>query len=210
MDRLNTIITLSRQYASNGKEIGEKVAKILDIPYYDKEILNLAAKESGICKELFIQNDEKPTNSFLFGMVTGMRGMAELNSVYMDMPLNHKLFLAQFDTIKRIASQGPCVIIGRCGDYVLHDNPNALKVFVYGDLETRIDSFMKDHDLDYKQAKDIVNKKDRQRASYYSYFAGEDWGDKENYDLCINSSKISTDFAASIIVEYAKVWNKQL
>ncbi len=208
MDRIKAIITISRQYGSFGKEIGEKVAKNLNIPYYDKEILNLAAKESGICKELFIQNDEKPTNSLLFSMVTGMRGMGELNSVYMDMPLNHKLFLAQFDTIKRIASQGPCVIVGRCADYVLKDNPNALKVFIYGDLEKRIQDIMEEYTLEYKQAKEIVQKNDRQRGSYYSYFAGDDWGKKENYDICLNSSKITRDFAANIIEEYAKIWNK--
>lgn len=208
MDRINAIITISRQYGSYGKEIGEKVAKNLNIPYYDKEILNLAAKESGICKELFIQNDEKPTNSLLFSMVTGMRGMGELNSVYMDMPLNHKLFLAQFDTIKRIGSQGPCVIVGRCADYVLKENPNTFRVFIYGDFETRVQNIINDFKLDYKQAKEVAQKKDRQRSSYYSYFAGEDWGKKENYDLCINSSRITTDFAAKIIQDYVQVWNK--
>lgn len=204
MKKTDTIITLGRQYASGGRAIGKKLASILDIPYYDKEILTLSAKQSGICEELFEQNDEKPNKSFLFSLVTGMRGPGDINSVYMDMPLNHKLFLAQFDTMRRIASQGPCVIVGRCADYVLREHENLLRLFIYSPLEHRIKRVMEAHEeLSEKEAKDTIIKHDRQRSSYYNYFAGDDWGKPEQYDLCLNTGKISTDFAAEKIAEIA-------
>lgn len=107
------------------------------IPYYDKELLTLAAKESGICEEMFEDHDEKPTRSLLFSLVTGMQMRGDAGGVYMDMPLNHKIFLAQFDTIRNVAAKGPCVIVGRCADYVLRDEKNVVSVFIKADMEER-------------------------------------------------------------------------
>lgn len=118
---IDTVITVARQYGSGGRFVAKKLAERLGIPYYDKELLTLAAKESGICEEMFEDHDEKPTRSLLFSLVTGMQMRGDAGSVYMDMPLNHKIFLAQFDTIRNVAAKGPCVIVGRCGDYVLRD-----------------------------------------------------------------------------------------
>ena len=122
-----SIITIGRQYGSGGREIGKKLADQLGIPFYDNELLDIAAKKSGICEELFQTNDEKPTSSLLYSLVMGSYGGNSL-------PFNHKIFLAQFDAIRSIADEGPCVIIGRCGDYALEDYPNLINIFIHADF----------------------------------------------------------------------------
>lgn len=129
MSEMNTIITIGRQFGSGGHEIGKRLAAHYGIGFYDKEMLQRAAKESGICKELFESHDEKPTNSFLYSLVMDTYSYGFASSAYSDMPLNQKIFLAQFDTIKKIASEGPCVLVGRCADYALEEFPNRVSVF---------------------------------------------------------------------------------
>ena len=132
---MNTIITISRQHGSAGLQIGRELAKELNIPCYDKELLERAAKDSGLCKEIFEANEKKPTSSFLYSLVMDTYSYGYSSGVLSDMPLNQKVFLAQFDTIKQLAKEGPCVFIGRCADYALEDNPNCLSVFVHADLK---------------------------------------------------------------------------
>ena len=163
----NTVITIGRQYGSGGRFVAKKLAEKLGIPYYDKELLTLAAKESGICEEMFEDHDEKPTRSLLFSLVTGLQMRGDAGSVYMDMPLNHKIFLAQFDTIRNIAAKGPCVIVGRCADYVLRDEKNVVSVFVKADMEDRKARAVKYYNVDPTKAEDVIRKADKQRASYY-------------------------------------------
>ena len=119
----NLVITIGRQCGSSGKIIGQKLAEEMGVKCYDKELLALAAKNSGLCEELFETHDEKPTNSFLYSLVMDTYSMGYTTSGYMDMPINHKIFLAQFDTIKQLADQESCVIVGRCADYALADYP---------------------------------------------------------------------------------------
>lgn len=196
---MKNIITISRQYGSGGRYIGENLAKAISADFYDKEILNIAAEESGIAKELFEQHDEKPNTSLLFSMVSGVRS-GDISAMQIDLPLNHKIFLAQFEAIKTIAQKdGKHVFVGRCADYVLRNNPNTLRVFIYADLETKVERIVEHFDMDEKQAKNALVKKDRERNSYYNYFTGMEWGDKSNYDLCINTSKISYDRAVELI-----------
>ena len=134
----NTIITIERQYGSGGHLIGEKLAESLGIPFYDSELIKVAAKESGICEEIFESFDEKPTTSFLYSLVMDPYSLG-YNSNSFDLPLNHKVFLAAFDTIKELASKGPCVFVGRCADYALEDNPELLSVFIHANMEHRIE-----------------------------------------------------------------------
>ena len=126
MAKTNTIITIGREYGSAGRQIGYKVAEDLGIKLYDREMLERAAKESGICEELFETHDEKPTNSFLYSLVMDSYSFGYPSSSYTDMPINHKIFLAQFDTIRKIASEGPCILVGRCADYALEEFDNVL------------------------------------------------------------------------------------
>ena len=193
MSKTNMIITIGRQFGSGGREIGIKLAKDLEIGFYDKEMLERASKDSGICKELFETHDEKPTSSFLYSLVMDTYSMGYPSSTYTEMPLNHKVFLAQFEAIKKIAEEGPCVLVGRCADYALESYENVLNVFIRADLESRIRRIARDTDSTDAKAKDLIIKQDKKRASYYNYYTNKRWGDAESYDLCLNSSKLGID-----------------
>jgi len=199
------IITIGRECGSGGRHIGKKLAEELGIKYYDKELLTEAAKKSGLCRELFETHDEKPTSSFLYSLVMDTYSMGYSNSAYMDMPLNHKIFLAQFDTIKQIASEESCVIIGRCADYALAEYPNVISVFITADDDVKIKTLMDRHQISESKAKDLMMKTDKKRASYYNYYSNKRWGDSKSYDLCINSSKIGNDGVIELIKAYVAV-----
>ena len=123
---MNTVVTIGRQFGSAGREIGKKVAEYFDITFYDRDLLTRAAKESGFCEEMIQNHDERPTNSFLYNLVMDTYSFGYNNSSFVDMPISHKVFLAQFDTIKKIADEGPCVIVGRCADYALADRKSVV------------------------------------------------------------------------------------
>ena len=128
---MKTIITIGRQFGTGGHEIGRKLAEKLGIKHYDKDLIKRVAQDSGLCPEILEHNDERPTNSFLYNLVMDTYSFGITNANYVDMPLSHKVFLAQFDTIKKIAKEGPCVIVGRCADYALSDFDNVLNLFSY-------------------------------------------------------------------------------
>ena len=201
------IITIGRQYGSAGLEIGKKLAEELGVNLYDKEMLKRAAKESGLCEELFETHDEKPTNSFLYSLVMDTYSLGYSSSSYADMPINHKVFLAQFDAIRKIADEGPCVMVGRCADYALEDRKNVINVFIYADMDQRIRRIAQKYDLTDAKAKDIIVKTDKKRASYYNYYTNKDWGDAKGYDLCLNSGKLGVYGTVKVILEYLKVRN---
>ena len=210
--KTNTIITIGREFGSAGREIGYKVAKEFGIKRYDKEMLARAAKESGICEEIFESHDEKPTSSFLYSLVMDTYSMGYSGNTYTDMPINHKIFLAQFDTIKKMADEGPCVIIGRCADYALEDYPNVVSVFITGDEADKIKRVSELYNVDEAKAKDLMIKTDKRRSSYYNYYSNKKWGDPKSYDMCINSSAVGQEGAVDIIMELAKKkqeWKKQ-
>lgn len=161
----NKIYTIGREFGSGGKEVGEKLAERLGIKLYDKELLQQAAKESGFCEEIFENHDEKPTNSFLYSLVMDTYSVNGYSSApFLDMPLNHKVFLAQFDTIKKIAANESCVIVGRCADYALAENPDCINVFIHANINERIKTVSKRLNVTENKAKDIIQKRDKQRA----------------------------------------------
>lgn len=200
--KTNMIITIGRQYGSGGKEIGSKLAEALGIQLYDKEMLARAAKESGICEEIFETHDEKPTNSFLYSLVMDTYSMGYTGNTYTDMPINHKVFLAQFDTIKKIADEGPCILVGRCADYALESYDNVLSVFIHADLDARIRRIARIYDLADNKAKDIITKTDKKRASYYNYYTNKKWADSSSYELCLNSAKLGIDGTVKALEQY--------
>lgn len=200
----NTIITISRQFGSGGKEIGMKIAEKLGIKCYDRELLELAAKNSGLCQELFENHDEKPTNSFLYSLVMDTYSLGYSTSSYMDMPINHKVFLAQFDTIKKVAEEGPCVIVGRCADYALEEFKNCCNVFIIADIEVRSKRIAKLHNLTIEKATEMILKTDKRRASYYNYYSNKKWGDARSYHLCLDSSQIGIDGSVDLIIDFTK------
>lgn len=200
----NVIYTIGREFGSGGKAIGEALANRLNIKCYDKELLKLAAKESGFCQEIFENQDEKPTNSFLYSLVMDTYSMSGYSSApFLDMPLNHKVFLAQFETIKKIASTESCVIVGRCADYALSENPNCINTFIHADMDYRIKQIMAQENLPENKARDLIQKTDKQRASYYNYYTSKKWGDSRSYDLCLDSSKLGIDGCVDMILAFA-------
>jgi cytidylate kinase len=200
--KTNTIITIGRQYGSGGREIGKLVAEALQIPFYDKEMLSRAAKESGICEEIFETHDERPTNSFLYSLVMDTYSMGHTMNTYSDMPINHKIFLAQFDAIKKIADEGPCVLVGRCADYALEAYENVVSVFIHADVDDRIRRIARIHDVSEVKAKDMIHKADKKRASYYNYYTNKRWADANSYELCLNSGKLGCRGTAEMIEQY--------
>lgn len=200
----NVIYTIGRQFGSGGREIGNKLAEKLGIKCYDRELLELAAKDSGLCQELFENHDEKPTNSFLYSLVMDTYSMGYSSSSYMDIPINHKVFLAQFDSIKKLAENGPCVIVGRCADYALEDLSNCVSVFIHGDIKVRASRISKLHNISLEKATDLVLKTDKRRASYYNYYSNKKWGDAKSYQLCLDSSAIGIDGAVEQIIDFGK------
>ena len=202
----NLVITIGREYGSGGREIGKKLAEKLGVKCYDRELLERAAKESGICEELFFNHDEKPTNSFLYSLV--MDTYAFGHSANIEMPLNQKVFLAQFDTIKKIAKEESCVIVGRCADYVLEDFENVINVFISAPVDYRAQNISKRRDVTVGKAKEIILKTDKKRSSYYNYYTNKRWGDTRSYNLCIDSSKLGVDGCVYLLLSYIEINQK--
>ena len=191
------IITIGRELGSGGREIGMKLSEKLNIPFYDKEILEKAAKESGYSEEIFEKHDEKPTSSFLYALAMGVNAF---NQNY-QRPLMLEIYLAQFETIKKLAEEGSGIFIGRCSDYVLSDVPEAFHIFVHADLETRIERTMKKHDVSAEKAEEMCRRNDKDRSSYYNYYSNTVWGDSRHYDLCVNTTKMGIDNSVEMIIK---------
>lgn len=201
----DNIITITRQYGSGGHDIGKALADRLNIPFYDKELISLAAKESGVCPQIFENVDERATNSLLYSLSVGLYNYGNGFSSMGDLPVNDRLYILQHKIIKELAEKGPMVVVGRCADYVLKDNPNAVKIFIYADIDSRIKRAVERNDIDPARAKQAVLKADKNRANYYSFYSGKKWGVADNYDLCINSTHISTEQAVDIIIDYMNI-----
>ena len=198
----NKIYTIGREFGSGGREVGEKLAAKLGIKLYDKELLQQAAKDSGFCEEIFENHDEKPTNSFLYSLVMDTYSVSGYSAApFLDMPLNHKVFLAQFETIKKIAEKESCVIVGRCADYALSDNPDCINIFIHADLDVRIKNVSRNLNITENKARDIINKTDKQRASYYNYYTSKKWGDSKSYNLSLDAGKLGTDNCVEMILK---------
>ena len=202
----NKIYTIGREFGSGGREVGEKLAAKRGIKLYDKELLQQAAKDSGFCEEIFENHDEKPTNSFLYSLVMDTYSVSGYSAApFLDMPLNHKVFLAQFETIKKIAEKESCVIVGRCADYALSDNPDCINIFIHADLDVRIKNVSRNLNITENKARDIINKTDKQRASYYNYYTSKKWGDSKSYNLSLDAGKLGTDNCVEMILKFREL-----
>ena len=187
-----TVITIGREFGSGGHEIGMKLAEKLGIKCYDKELLELAAKESG-----------------LYSLVMDTYSLGYTNS-YVDMPINHKVFLAQFDAIKKLAERESCVIVGRCADYALEDNPYAVSVFIKASLDERVQRIKRIYELNDSKAADLIQKTDKRRASYYNYYSSKKWGEAKSYNLCIDSGLVGIDGAIDMILKFIELKEKNM
>lgn len=199
------IITIARQYGSGGREIGEKVAELLNIPLFDKQLITDAASKGNLSEEIIKRTDETAANSLLYTLAMGSNVVGTTMHFGYKMPINDKLFVLQAEVIKEYANEGSCVIIGRCADYVLRDEENVFRIFIYGDLDHRKARVAERHpEIKSSQIVDVINKTDRRRASYYNFYTGNKWGKYDNYDMAINSSTLGILGTAKIIARCAE------
>lgn len=196
------VINIGRQLGSGGREIGSLLAKKLNIGYYDKELIQIAAKESGLGKEIFERADEKGTYSLLGGLLVGSSLDNFQNSNYL---YNESLFKIQSDVIKELATKESCLFVGRCADYVLRNNPRIVNVFITADMDCRINRVVRTYELTSEdKAKDFILKTDKKRANYYNYYTNKEWGVASSYHLCINSSVLGAEKTVGYIEAFAK------
>ncbi len=201
---MNKIITISRQFGSGGREIGEKLAARLGIPYYDNEIISRAAKESGFAEEAFEHAEKKATNSLLYSLAMGMNAYGSQDIGFTHLSLDDQLYLAQSGVIRKVAAEGPCVIVGRCADYVLRDIGNVVNVFIWADLEARKKRAIEKYHIKESKAEEELLRTDKRRANYYNYHAGGKWGRAQNYHLSLRSDYTGIDNAVECILTYLK------
>lgn len=199
------IITIARQYGSGGREIGERVAAKLNIPIYDKILITEAASKGNLNEDVLKKADESAANSLLYTLAMGSNTLGAAMHFGYTMPLSDKLFLLQSDVIRGFAAEGSGVFIGRCADYVLKDEPNILRLFIYGDLEHRQVRVRERHpELKSSQIIDAIGKTDKRRSTYYNFYTGNKWGKYDSYDMAINSSTLGIEGTADLICEFAK------
>lgn len=196
------IITIGREYGSGGRTIGKMVAEKLGIPYYDRELVDKAAKHSGLAVEAIEENDQIVTRSFLYDLAIGT-SYGYVNSTGVPLDLNTQVFLAQREAILEF-SQAPCVIVGRCADYILRDREDVLKVFVYADRKARLDRIVKEYGEDPGKAEKLLAQSDKRRARHYEEFTDSIWGARRNYDIMLNSATHGPEKTAEIICMLAK------
>ena len=195
-----TIITIGRQFGSNGRNIGRKLAEKISANFYDKELINETAKESGLSEEFLKSLDEKPTRSFLYSLVSDPYSYGFTSAGYQT-NLNQQAFQATYDTIKSIAEEGPCVFVGRCADYALRHNENLVRLFIFAPLEKRIETIMNRFDLSEDKARSQIIKEDKGRASYYNYYTSKKWASLDSYDIFVNSSLMDIDKTVDYIID---------
>ncbi|MGE4453969.1 MAG: AAA family ATPase [Sphaerochaeta sp.] len=204
----NTVFTIGRQFGSGGRQVGKNLAEKLGIPFYDKELIAISAQDSGLSEALFSNADEKATSSIFYSLVMGNYPMASGALGVTEMPLNDQLFLIQSKTIKRLASEGPCVIVGRCADYILREMENTLNIFIHADLMNRTERAIRVYEVEEKKAEDVCLKTDKQRANFYNYYSDRKWGMCRTYDLSLDSGKLGIDGCVDQIINYEKLWQK--
>lgn len=198
-------VTIGRQFGSGGREIGEMLAKEIGCEYYDKELISLAAKESGISPEVFESVDEQATNSLLYSLSLGLYSFGNNFSATGDLPINDKLYLLQHKIIKDLAAKSPCVLVGRCADYVLRDRNDVVNIFIYADMDYRIQRAKEVKGIDDAKIEQAIKKTDKSRANYYNFYSGQKWGLAENYDLCINRTNMTNEQVVEVIKSYLQI-----
>ena len=201
MDK-NIIINVGRQLGSGGHDIGRMLALDFAAKYYDRELLNLAAKESGFSEKIFEQNDEK--KGFFRGLFNMGSPHVNSGSLYKSDFSQESLFQFQSDAIRKAAKEGSCVFVGRCADYVLRDFPNVVNIFITASMEYRVEQIMNKQHLDEEAARAFIEKRENQRAEYYNYYTGKKWGHAASYDLCIDSSILGLVETEKIIAEFIR------
>lgn len=201
------IITISREYGSGGRIIGKRLAEELGLPFYDKELITRAAADSGLSPEVLEQAEDHTPSSLLYTLSTG-NGLAGLMGG-VGMPLGDQLFLAQFDAIRKIAGEGPSVIVGRCANYVLKDRPGAIHFFIHADIESRIARITKEYGVPEKEAEAKIAKTDKRRATYYNHYTSVKWGQARNYHLSVDSAALGVERTARLLKAFVTAYREE-
>ena len=201
---MDKILTISRQYSSGGREIGKKLAEEWGIPFFDNELITRAAKESGFAVEAFESAESRATSSLLYSIARGMVTSGNIHTTFNNLSLDDRLYMAQVDVIKKVADEGPCVIVGRCADYILRKRTDVVSIFVMADMPFRVERAQRIDGMPSEKIEDNILKMDKRRYNYYNFHTGEKWGKAENYSLCLNSSRVGIDSAVECIKRYVE------
>ena len=204
-----TIYTIEREFGSAGHIVGERLAKMLGIPFYDSQIVDMAAKNAGVSRKIFEGFDEKPTNSFLYSLVMGSYTAAGSITQSSDLNMSDKLFVEEAKIIREAAEKGPCVVVGRCGSYILRERPDVVRVFCTADMEYRKHHAIHDLGMPEKRIEDAISKRDKKRASYYNYYTSKKWGDSRSYHLTLDISELGIDGCVDMIIRYRDLLEAQ-
>ena len=199
------VINVGRQLGSGGREISAELAHRLDISYFDKELLSVAAEESGMCKEFFEKADEQashPISGGLFGIRFPFSTLS--TSSTMNYLSNDALFQLQSDAIRKLADEKSCLFIGRCADYVLRDNPRCVNIFISASLSVRIERVSRREGISTNKAEEMINQVEKRRAEYYNYYSNKRWGAAESYHFCIDSSVLGITKTTDFIEQFVK------
>ncbi len=196
------IITIGRQFGSGGRQVAKLLAEAYGIPLYDKELINRVSRETGICGDVFAQSDEC-TNNYPNGSLMGGWSLSSLfSTTNREMLSGDSLFAMQSQTIKHIASEGSCVIIGRIADYVLRNHTPLVSVFITASMAERVKRVMEYENISADKAEQLIKKADKLRASYYNFYSEKTWGSAQSYQLCVDTTTIGVEGAAQIIKQY--------
>lgn len=199
---MNKIITISRQYGSGGREIGGKLAEQLGIHFYDNEIISRAAKESGFSEKAFENAEKKATNSLLYSIAMGMSAYGSQDMGFARLSLDDQLYLVQSAVIRKAAEEGPCVIVGRCADYILRERKNVINIFIWAGIEFRKQRAVLQYGLNPEKAAEEILKNDKRRANYYNYHTSEKWGRADKYHLSVRSDFLGIDNSVECILRF--------
>ena len=193
------IITISREFGSGGRLIGEKLASRLGVEFYDKAIIQLAAERSGLSYKFIEQNEEHISSSLLFSFPAATAYASFKTAAFFDTPINDKTFLAQAEVIREL-SKSSCVVVGRCADYILREDPALIRIFITARFEDRVRRAVEEYHFTAEGAEEKIKKIDKSRANYYKFYSGQPWGSLHNYDLVVNSSFTGVPGAVSVIL----------
>ena len=199
------IITISRDFGSGGLEIATKLSERLGVPVYNKNITDIAAERSGIRKSYFDKVDEQPTDSFLYTLAVNALSLTANLNPYDNALSSDKLFNLQAEVIREIAGSQDCVIVGRCADYILRDEPDCVNIFITAPIGFRTQRIMESEKLDEKEAQKLIETTDKKRDSYVKYYAGHNRRDLSAYDLVINSGAIGIEKVVELILQYLQL-----
>ncbi len=203
---MKKIITIGRELGSGGRTIGKMVANRLGIPYYDRELIDKAAENSGLATQYIESSEQRVTNSLLYNLAMGTSygyGILQ-NANRQTLPLSEQVYDAQKEVITNFANQGSCVIVGRCADQILGERDDVLRVFIYADMKKRVERGIQEYGMAKQTAEKEIERSDKERSRHYNIFTDKTWGDRHNYDLMLNSGKLDYENCARIICSLAE------